>query len=303
MGNTINTTPVTLTGEEYRQMEEDIEIEQYSGMFNTSEVTNLNLQTNMSEYTIAGSARIINRPYRHPYRQSRTRHCSICGSISHDRRTCQVRIREEEQQGDEGIQIERQNTIDTEQVRREFQQVQRENRERVQRENRERVQRQNRERVQRQYREFIERAQRENRERNELAAALRNGDHGRHLQLLIGTERYNQYIQERRLLTPDTLTRPVTVKKRIELVENFEKDTYLEKNENGDTNCNICLEDININSALVFQCGHGCCNKCAKRILRGNGKCHQCREPIRKIRICRLIPLDIFNSLNNYMKI
>jgi hypothetical protein len=29
MGNTINTTPVTLTGEEYRQMEEDIEIEQY----------------------------------------------------------------------------------------------------------------------------------------------------------------------------------------------------------------------------------------------------------------------------------
>jgi len=38
MGNTINTTPVTLTGEEYRQMEEDIEIELYRGMFNTSEV-------------------------------------------------------------------------------------------------------------------------------------------------------------------------------------------------------------------------------------------------------------------------
>ena len=214
----------------------------------------------MSEYTIAGSARIINRPYRHPYRQSRARHCSICGSGSHDRRTCQVRIREEEH---EGIQIERQNTIDTERVRREFQ--------RVQRENRERVQRENRERAERQHREYIERVQRENR--------------------------------ERRLLTPETLTTQVTVKKKIELVENFEKDTYLEKNENGYTNCNICLEDININSALVFQCGHGCCNKCAKTILRGNGNCHQCREPIRKIRICRLIPLDIFNSLNNYMKI
>jgi ferredoxin len=185
----------------------------------------------MSEYTIAGSARIINRPYRHPYRQRRIRHCSSCGSASHDRRTCQVRIREE--QDDQEYQIERQNTIDTERVRREFQHVQGENR-------------------------------------------------------------------ERRLLTPDTLRTP---KKRIELVENFEKDTYLEKNENGDTNCNICLEDININSALVFQCGHGCCNKCAKTILRGNGNCHQCREPIRKIRICRLIPLDIFNSLNNYMKI
>lgn len=29
MGNTINTTPVTLTGEEYREMEEDIEVELY----------------------------------------------------------------------------------------------------------------------------------------------------------------------------------------------------------------------------------------------------------------------------------
>jgi len=32
MGNTINTTPVTLTGEEYRQMEEEIEIEQNRAM-------------------------------------------------------------------------------------------------------------------------------------------------------------------------------------------------------------------------------------------------------------------------------
>lgn len=249
-------------------------------VFNTQEVETIvaGLQTNMSEYTIAGSARIINRPYIHPYRQSRTRHCSICGSISHDRRTCQVRIREEER--------------DAEILRQERQEWEEEL---LRRENNAREQREQR---QRQHREYIERVQRENRERSELNRAI--GDPARYTQLLLGPERYNQYIQERRLLTPDTLRTP---KKRIELVENFEKDTYLEKNENGYTNCNICLEDININSALVFQCGHGCCNKCAKTILRGNGNCHQCREPIRKIRICRLIPLDIFNNLNNYMKI
>ena len=239
-----------------------------------SEYTIAGLQTNMSEYTIAGSARIINRPYRH---RRRTRHCSICGSGSHDRRTCQDRIREEER--------------DAEILRQERQEWEEEllRRENNAREQRQREQRQR----ERERREYIERAQQENRERTRLHGR----DGGRIVIGPIGPERYNQYIQERRLQTP------VTVKKKIELVENFEQDTYLEKNENGDTNCNICLEDININSALVFQCGHGCCNKCAKKIVRGNGNCHQCREPIRKIRICRLIPLDIFNSLNNYMKI
>ena len=54
MGNNITTTiPTTLTGEEYRQMEEEIEIEQYRGMFNTSEV----------KTTIVGNVEIIKNKY------------------------------------------------------------------------------------------------------------------------------------------------------------------------------------------------------------------------------------------------
>ena len=69
-----------------------------------------------------------------------------------------------------------------------------------------------------------------------------------------------------------------------------------------DNNCSVCLDDISKDSMIIFQCGHGCCHKCATEIIKTTHKCHMCRSQVSELRICREIPVDIFNELNTVLK-
>lgn len=70
-----------------------------------------------------------------------------------------------------------------------------------------------------------------------------------------------------------------------------------------DNSCNVCLDDVSKDSMIMFQCGHGCCHKCATEIIKTTHKCHMCRSQVSELRICRDIPVDIFNELNTVLKI
>lgn len=69
-----------------------------------------------------------------------------------------------------------------------------------------------------------------------------------------------------------------------------------------DNNCSVCLDDVSKDSMIMFQCGHGCCHKCATEIIKTTHKCHMCRSQVSELRICREIPVDIFNELNTVLK-
>lgn len=68
-----------------------------------------------------------------------------------------------------------------------------------------------------------------------------------------------------------------------------------------DNNCTVCLDDVSKDSMIMFQCGHGCCHKCATEIIKTTHKCHMCRSQVSELRICREIPVDIFNELNTVL--
>ena len=82
---------------------------------------------------------------------------------------------------------------------------------------------------------------------------------------------------------------------KLKMLNSFDEGNYI------DNNCNVCLEDINKNSMIMFQCGHGCCDKCASEIIRTTHKCHMCRDVVSELRICKEIPVDIFNNLNTIL--
>tara|TARA_B100001287_G_scaffold64639_1_gene52577 strand:- start:81 stop:599 length:519 start_codon:yes stop_codon:yes gene_type:complete len=82
---------------------------------------------------------------------------------------------------------------------------------------------------------------------------------------------------------------------KLKMLNSFDEGNYI------DNNCNVCLEDINKNSMIMFQCGHGCCDKCASEIIRTTHKCHMCRDNVSELRICKEIPVDIFNNLNTIL--
>tara|TARA_B100000900_G_scaffold406815_1_gene418435 strand:+ start:3061 stop:3621 length:561 start_codon:yes stop_codon:yes gene_type:complete len=69
-----------------------------------------------------------------------------------------------------------------------------------------------------------------------------------------------------------------------------------------DNNCSVCLDDVSKDSMIMFQCGHGCCHKCATEIIKTTHKCHMCRSQVSELRICKEIPVDIFNELNTVLK-
>ena len=80
----------------------------------------------------------------------------------------------------------------------------------------------------------------------------------------------------------------------LKMLNDFE-DSYT------DNNCSVCLDDVNKNSMIMFQCGHGCCHKCATQVIRTTHKCHMCRGEVSELRICKQIPVDIFNNLNTIL--
>jgi hypothetical protein len=82
---------------------------------------------------------------------------------------------------------------------------------------------------------------------------------------------------------------------KLKMLNSFDEGNYI------DNNCNVCLEDINKNSMIMFQCGHGCCDKCASEIIKTTHKCHMCRDNVSELRICKEIPVDIFNNLNTIL--
>ena len=81
----------------------------------------------------------------------------------------------------------------------------------------------------------------------------------------------------------------------LKMLSNFE-ESYT------DNNCSVCLDDVSKDSMIMFQCGHGCCHKCATEIIKTTHKCHMCRSQVSELRICREIPVDIFNELNTVLK-
>ena len=83
----------------------------------------------------------------------------------------------------------------------------------------------------------------------------------------------------------------------LKMVNSFDTGTYI------DNNCNVCLENINKNSMIMFQCGHGCCHNCAYGIIKTTHKCHMCRCQVSEVIICKEIEVDIFNKLNTILKI
>lgn len=82
----------------------------------------------------------------------------------------------------------------------------------------------------------------------------------------------------------------------LKMIESFDEGTYI------DNNCNVCLDDVNKHSMIMFQCGHGCCDNCACQILSTTHKCHMCRDNVSELRICKDIPIDTFNKLNTILK-
>ena len=88
-------------------------------------------------------------------------------------------------------------------------------------------------------------------------------------------------------------TNPYSIK--LKMLNSFDEGSYI------DNNCNVCLENINKNSMIMFQCGHGCCEKCATAIIKTTHKCHMCRDNVSELRICKEIPVDIFNNLNTIL--
>jgi len=82
---------------------------------------------------------------------------------------------------------------------------------------------------------------------------------------------------------------------KLKMLNSFDEGNYI------DNNCNVCLENIDKNSMIMFQCGHGCCDKCASAIIRTTRKCHMCRDNVSELRICKEIPVDIFNNLNTIL--
>lgn len=80
----------------------------------------------------------------------------------------------------------------------------------------------------------------------------------------------------------------------LKMLNDFE-DSYT------DNNCSVCLDDVNRNSMIMFQCGHGCCHKCATEVIKTTHKCHMCRGEVSELRICKEIPVDIFNNLNTIL--
>jgi hypothetical protein len=72
----------------------------------------------------------------------------------------------------------------------------------------------------------------------------------------------------------------------LKMLNDFE-DSYI------DNNCSVCLDDVNKNSMIMFQCGHGCCHKCATEVIKTTHKCHMCRGEVSELRICKEIPVDI----------
>jgi len=85
---------------------------------------------------------------------------------------------------------------------------------------------------------------------------------------------------------------------KLNMVECFKEGTYLDN-----SMCTICLDNTKLDSMIMFKCGHGCCHKCALEILKTTSKCHMCRDNVSEIKICRDIPLSVFNQLNNHIKI
>ena len=83
---------------------------------------------------------------------------------------------------------------------------------------------------------------------------------------------------------------------KLKMLNSFDEGNYI------DNTCNVCLGDINKNSMIMFQCGHGCCHNCAYEIIRNTHKCNRSRVNVSEVIICKEIPVDTFNTLNTILK-